>query len=75
MKVMNEALRMFLAITALILTAMLTSPGSDHHLVERAQMAAQERERQKAADALIKKIERKTASQKKVSIASRGRRS
>jgi hypothetical protein len=29
MKMMNEALRMFLAVTALILTAMLTNPSAD----------------------------------------------
>ncbi|MFN7729135.1 MAG: hypothetical protein ACK5P7_08270 [Bdellovibrio sp.] len=29
MKMMNEALRMFLAVTALILTAMLTNPSAE----------------------------------------------
>lgn len=42
MTVMNEALRLFLAVTALILTAMLAGPA-DEMKTEKKQTVAQER--------------------------------
>lgn len=59
MKMMNEALRMFLAVTALILTAMLTNPSAEAPTNKGSEM------RPKLAKVVKAKSERKLASQSK----------
>lgn len=63
MKMINEALRMFLAISALILTAMLSSPASEPVLATKTNIRTTKHRFSVKPVPVAKKVERKSASQ------------
>ena len=60
MKIKNEALRMFLAITALILTAMLVNPAGENETIKKPAISSL---RQKKS---AKKMDRKTFAKRSI---------